>query len=71
MFAPLFLPLTLDDGSVIYLNTDHIVTIYRAPKHHLTSISCTNDSPDECVRVVELPSTILEMIQEATDFPNN
>ena len=71
MFAPLFLALTTEDGSVIYLNADHIVTIYRAPKHHLTSISCTNDVPGEIVQVLELPSTILEMIQEATDFPNN
>jgi hypothetical protein len=71
MFAPLFLPLTTQDGSVIYVNADHIVTIYRSPNRNLTSISCTNDRPDECLRVVELPSTILEMIQEATDFPNN
>jgi hypothetical protein len=71
MFAPLFLPLTTQDGSVIYVNADHIVTLYRAPGSSTTAISCTNDHPDECLQVLELPSTILEMIQEATDFPNN
>lgn len=71
MFAPLFLPLTLKDGSVTYVNTDHIVSLYRAPGSSTTAVCCVDDQPGEFRSVVELPSTILELIQEATDFPNN
>jgi hypothetical protein len=71
MFSPIFLPLTLSDGSVTYVNTDHIVSIYRTPGASTTVVCCTDDQAGEFRDVLELPSTILEMIQEATDFPNN
>lgn len=71
MFAPLFLPLTLNDGSITYVNTDHIVSLFRAPGSSVTAICCTDDRDGEFRQVREHPSTILEMIQEATDFPNN
>lgn len=71
MFTPLFLPLTLKDGSVTYVNTDHIVSLYRAPGASTTAICCTDDRDGEFRQVIELPDTILMLIQEATDFPNN
>lgn len=71
MFAPLFLPLTLNDGSITYVNMDHIVSLYRPTGASITVICCTDDQADEFRQVREHPSTILEMIREATDFPNN
>lgn len=71
MFTPLFLPLTLADGSLTYINTEHIVSIYRAPGSITTSICCTDDQAGEFRQVKETPGRILAMMQEATDFPNN
>lgn len=71
MFCPFFLPLTLEDGSITYVNSDHIVSLYRAPGSAKTCVCCTDDQAGEFRQVRETPGSILAMIQEATDFPNN
>jgi hypothetical protein len=71
MFSPLFIGLTHHLGEIIFINADHIVSLYRAPGHNTTAICCTDDREGEFRKVKETPDEIMMMIQEVTDFPNN
>jgi hypothetical protein len=71
MFSPIFICLTLHTGRLIYVNADHIVSFSKVAGNPYTYLHCLDDAPEEVRQVRETPEQIMDIINEATDFPNN